>query len=597
MKLPFEHVGRVIKLLDPKERQKLLFVTLGAIFIAMIEVIGVGSIMPFMSVAAKPEIIHGNRYLRGIYNFFGFKTDMSFLIFLGITVLIFLILTNITQAIMHYAKVKFTSMRRHTLAHRLLQKYLAQDYSFFLNRNSYEFVKNVNIEIQNMILSSLILFVELISRFIQVSLLTVFLFIVNPLSTLGISGVILIIYGTIYVAVRGKLKKLGTERFDLIEQLSRIVSEAFWGIKEVKITGTESIFSNEFISPSKKLARNDTTNEVISDIPKFALETAAFSSIMFFVLITILRSGTFADVAGTVTLYAYAGYRMIPAVQGLFRSITRLKYGAPTAEKILKEFSIITDLNHNYIQTSVRLPFSKSLEIKNLTFTYPNIENPVIQDLNLTIPVNSLLGFAGKTGSGKTTLIDIILGLLKPDSGKILADGMLLSESNIRSWQANLGYVPQNIYLSNDTISANIAFGVPREKIDFEAVEKAARMAQIHEFICLELKNNYQTMIGERGIRLSGGQRQRLGIARALYRDPSFLVMDEATSALDSQTESAVMEAIDRLQGTRTILIIAHRLSTLRKCDKIFLMEKGNIMSSGTYQEMGNSHADYFNRI
>lgn len=593
MKLPFTHIGRVIALLEPKERSKLGLVALGAIFMALIEVVGIGSIMPFMAVAAKPEIIHTNAILTYVYSFFGFRTDTGFLIFLGISVLGFLIVTNLSQAFMYYIKMKFTSMRRHTLSYKLLAGYLAQPYLFFLNRNSFEFVKNVNGEINQMITGTLMQFVDFISRCIQVLVLTAFLFIMNPVSTLGITGLIASIYGSIYFFVRKFITRLGVERFELTRELARTVSQAFWGIKEVKITGTESVFIDEYQRPSKKLAQNASTSELIGDIPKFALETAAFSSIMLFVLITILRSGTFAEVAGTVTLYAYAGYRMIPAIQGLFKALTKLKYGVPTAERMIMEFSIVSGAEPVSRKNASRLPFTASLELRNISFTYPNIDKPVIERLSLSIGAKTLVGFAGKTGSGKTTLVDIILGLLAHQDGEMIVDGVPLTPANLRSWQANLGYVPQNIYLSNDSIAANIAFGVPKAMVGKEAVERAARMAQIHDFIASELKEGYDTKIGERGIRLSGGQRQRLGIARALYRNPSVLVMDEATSALDHHTEQAVMESIDALHGSRTIILIAHRLTTLIKCDMIYLLERGKIVDTGTYQELAERN-QYF---
>ena len=231
-------------------------------------------------------------------------------------------------------------------------------------------------------------------------------------------------------------------------------------------------------------------------------------------------------------------------------------------------------------------PSRSQLELKNITFAYPNIDDPLFSDLSLEIPINSFIGFAGRTGSGKTTLVDIILGLLDIQAGSILIDGTPLNGETIRNWQANLSYVPQNIFLSNDTIAANIAFGVNRKRIDMEAVIRASKLSQLHDFVQEELKERYETKIGERGIRLSGGQRQRIGIARALYREPAVLIMDEATSALDVHTERTVMEAIDTLQGTRTIILIAHRLSTLRKCETIFLLEKGKIIDSGSYEEL-----------
>jgi ATP-binding cassette, subfamily B, bacterial PglK len=296
-----------------------------------------------------------------------------------------------------------------------------------------------------------------------------------------------------------------------------------------------------------------------------------------------------------VSLFTYAGYRLIPAVQGIFRCATKLRYGAAAAERMVAEFAVVADARPISRKESPRLRFEKSIELDRVTFTYPKMERPVISDLSLSIEMNSLVGFAGKTGSGKTTVVDIILGLLVPQGGSLKIDGVEIDEGNRRSWQANLGYVPQNIYLSTDTVAANIAFGVPRGGIDMSAIRHAARMAQIHDFVEGELPAAYETLIGERGIRLSGGQRQRVGIARALYRNPSVLVMDEATSALDAQTEETVMQAIDALLGTKTIILIAHRLSTLRKCDIIYHLERGKIVDAGRYEEL-HSRSHYFAR-
>ena len=586
MKIRIGHIGKVISLLDRKEKRRLLFVSFGSILMALVEVVGVGSIMPFMAVAAKPEVIQTNRYLKYVYDTFGFSSTNSFLIALGVFMLVLLLFSNATQAFVHYIKVRFTSMRRHTISLRMLKGYLGKPYVYFLNRNSFDFIKNIITEIQQLIQGTLLQFVELISRFIQICALTAFLFVVNPVGTLGIFLSVVLIYGGIYFFVRSTLRRLGSERFELNAERSRIVSEAFWGIKETKLVGAESIFTDEYSRPSKQLARNEALHEVIGDVPKFALEAAAFSSMILFVLVAITRSGGFQDAAASVGLYAYAGYRLMPAIQNMFKAITKLRYGIPTAEKIVEEFASVADALPVKKRTGKRLSFKRELLFSNVTFTYPNIEKPVIGNLSASIPANSMTGFAGKTGSGKTTLVDILLGLLEPQTGTLIVDGVHIDRGNIGEWQSNLGYVPQNIYLSNSSVAENIAFGVAHGKLDMEAVEKAARMAQIHDFVVSEMKDGYKTTIGERGIRLSGGQRQRIGIARALYSNPAVLVLDEATSALDGTTEEAVMDAIDALSGRKTIILIAHRLTTLHKCDTIHLMEKGNIVDSGTFNEL-----------
>jgi ABC-type bacteriocin/lantibiotic exporter with double-glycine peptidase domain len=595
MKRPFDHVYKIIDLLDRRERSKLFFVFGLAIFVSLVEIVGIGSVMPFMTVATQPDIIRTNRYLKWAYEAFKFDSERSFLIVLGIGVIVSIIVSNASQALLHYAKIRFTSMRRHTLSLRLLKGYLGQDYMFFLNRNSHEFVKNITTEIQQIITGTLMQFLDFTSKLIQVVLLVVFLFFVNPLSTLVISGSIAAIYGTIFVSVKRRLKRMGAERFELNATRARIVSEVFWGIKEVKIMGVESVFVDEYIPYSQQLGRNEAVNEIIGDIPKFVLETIAFTSVVLFVLISIAGSSSFSETAGMLGLYVFACYRMIPAVQSVFKAMTKLKYGVPTAERMAAEFATVADASALPRGKVEPLPFSRTIELKGIRFAYPNTQREVLQGVSIEIPANGLIGFAGKTGSGKTTLVDIILGILQAQAGRLEVDGVRIDMDTIRSWQANLGYVPQNIYLSDDTVAANIAYGVSRRSIDMAAVERAARLAQIHDFIAGEMTDGYGTKIGERGIRLSGGQRQRIGIARALYRNPKLLVMDEATSALDQHTEQAVMEAIDSLAGSRTIILIAHRLTTLKKCDRIYLLDHGVIVDTGTFADLEKANSYFKN--
>ena len=477
-------------------------------------------------------------------------------------------------------------MRRHSLSLKLFKVYISQKYPFFLNKNSYEFVKNVINEIDHMVNGAILQIVNLITYIFQIILLSAFLFYINPFTTLLITSALVFVYGLIFFVIKKEVRRLGKERYRMNTLRMRVVNEAFWGIKETKITGCEKSFVSSFTEPSKQLSKNYTKEEVIGVIPKYILEIVAFSSILLFIMVTILKSEDFTQVISSISVYAYAGYRLMPSVQSLFRAFSKFKYSMPAATKIVQEFQN-RFAERDLIEDAVpRMDFSREIGLNTVTFTYAGTTTSVLKDINLTIPVNTLVGFAGKTGSGKTTLVDIILGLLIPQEGSILIDGTPVTSANIRNWQQNLGYVPQSIYLSNDTIASNIAFGHTGDTIDFKAVRDAAKMAQIDDFIMNELPEQYETKIGERGIRLSGGQRQRIGIARALYRNPSVLVMDEATSALDNQTEKDVMAAIDGLSGKKTIILIAHRLSTLKKCDQIFYLEQGVITRRGTYEEL-----------
>ncbi|MDZ7793218.1 MAG: ATP-binding cassette domain-containing protein [Spirochaetia bacterium] len=329
---------------------------------------------------------------------------------------------------------------------------------------------------------------------------------------------------------------------------------------------------------------------MISEIPRYLLETVAFGGIVVLLLFILYTEGQLDNAIPMIGLYALAGYRLMPSLQAVFRGVTSMRYNLPAVDLLY---------NHMYSGRAIKvydgdaLSINEDITLNNITFSYPNSKVPVIKDQTLTIKANTTVGFVGPTGCGKTTIIDIILGLLEPQSGELRIDGKKIEGKDIFRWQNTLGYVQQNIYLSDDTVAQNIAFGEKKESIYTTEVKRAASVANIDNFIESELPYGYETVIGERGIRLSGGQRQRLGIARAVYKNPSVLILDEATSALDGFTEDAIMDAIKALSGQKTILMIAHRLTTLRECDQIFMLDKGKIVDKGTYEELFESNQSF----
>lgn len=585
--IPFKHSFKVIRLLAPRERRSFLLVLGASLLMGIIEIAGVGSIMPFIAVAANPETIFTTPLLKAAYEFFGFTGTRWFLAALGALMLAFVILRNAFSAFLMYIKVRFVQRCRHTLSTRLFTAYLGQKYSFFLGKNSYEFSKNIISEVTNVISGTITPMTELATYGIQILLLIVFLFTVDVASTAAIAAIILIIYSGIVFSTKRKLSKLGLERFNLMTLLSRSTNEVFWGIKAAKISGTERVFLNTYMPNSRKFSKNTAAEEVIGTLPKYVLEAAGFSAIILFILFLTLRAeGNFSQVISSISLYAYAGYRLLPSVQQYFRSLTKLKYSAPATEKIIAEFSLEKNAETLPDPDLPHMPFTRSVRLEDVWYTYPDKDTPVLKGISLEIPKNTVAGFCGQTGSGKTTTIDVILGLLIPQKGRLVVDGTEITDANRSAWQKNIGYVPQSVYLSNASIAENIAFGIPPDRIDREAVQRAAEMAQIDAFIRRELKDGYDTKVGERGVCLSGGQQQRIGIARALYTNPPVLVLDEATSALDGQTESDVMQAIDHLAGKKTVLIIAHRTGTLKKCSVIYRITDGRIEASGTYREL-----------
>lgn len=552
-----------------------------------LEVVGVGSIMPFISVASNPQRIHTNEYLSWAYNALGFSSERQFLAALGLTVVVFLLVSNASRALVSWGIKHYSSMRLHSIASRLLHQYLGRPYVYFLNQNTSTLAKNVLNEVGAVVKKFLLPSIELVSRAVITLSILILLFVVEPALSLIVAGVLSVAYATVFLGVRRTLMRVGARRSTANSDRYKYATEAMGGIKDIKLLGSEKSFLQRFQRPSKEFARAEATSEIIGELPKYLLETIAFGGVLLIVLYQIRVTRNFDEVLPVISLYAFAGYRLMPALQVLFRAVTKMRYSVPLVDTLYRDLTgWDQDTQHISSKPILPLPFYRRIELQDIVFTYPGSTDAVIKKQSFIIEKNTSVGFVGPTGCGKTTMVDIILGLLEPHSGRIIVDDTTIEDANRRNWQANLGYVPQHIYLTDDTISANIAFGVPTENIDQDAVERAARIANLHEFVSNELHAGYQTIVGERGVRLSGGQIQRIGIARALYKDPDTIIMDEATSALDNLTEQTIMEAIHTLNHKKTILLIAHRLTTVRECDVIFVMNHGEIVDSGTYGEL-----------
>ena len=352
--------------------------------------------------------------------------------------------------------------------------------------------------------------------------------------------------------------------------------------------GLEKTFVERFSIPSLIIARNLSLKEFISFMPRFLLEALVFGGMILVILYLMVKSGSFVSSVPTIALYAFAGYRLMPALQKIYSSTTTLRFVGPAVDNMYEDFKKLkpSDLN----QEKNILKFTKNITLKDIHYNYPNASRKVLKNINLNIPVNSTVGIIGPTGCGKTTAVDIILGLLEAQEGTLEVDNQTIDKKNVRSWQRSIGYVPQHIYLADDTIAANIAFGADSENIQQINVEQASKIACVHDFVTNELPLKYQTSVGERGVRLSGGQRQRIGIARALYHNPKILILDEATSALDIDTEKAVIDAINKINKEITIILITHRLNTLKNCDIIYKLEKGEIIDKGTFNKLISSN-------
>jgi ABC-type multidrug transport system fused ATPase/permease subunit len=577
---------KILSLLNKREKGKLIVILFAMLVMGVIELIGVGSIGPFISIVSNPEIIHTNIYLDRVYTYFNFSSDNNFIVFAGIAVIAVLAFSNLSLACISFIINYYSGKRRHSMTIKLFEKYLRQPYIFFLNTNTAELSRTILSDTGIFVDRILVTSLNLISSSIICLAIIILLIIINPLLSIMTSAVIGSSYFIIYYTVRRFINKIGLERSVQNTLKYKYVNETFGGIKDIKILGKERVFLNLFSGPSKRLAMNDVKSEIIGEIPKYIMETIAIGGILCVIVVMAIGGSKMEEFLPVLTIYAFGAYKLLPSMQKIFRAISSIKYHFEVIDILDRDYNKLPNGASLESGDSSRMQFEGKIQLENIVFSYPNTNRDIIKNQSLVIKNNTSIALVGSTGCGKTTFVDIILGLLEPQSGAIYVDGIEINDANRKSWQKNLGYVPQSIYLTDDTIRNNIAFGIDPQKIDDAAVMQAAKIANIHDFVAGELSEGYNTIIGERGIRLSGGQRQRIGIARAVYHDPSALILDEATSALDSLTEIAIMDAIKNLSHKKTIIMIAHRITTVKGCDVIYLMEKGVIVDYGHYDDL-----------
>lgn len=593
-----EIIRAFFELLTPRERRN-LYLLFGAVLVmAGLEVVSVASIMPFLSVAAEPGSVHENAYLSWAYRTFDFEGTNTFLVALGLGAFFALVLSNSFIVFTTWALQRYVWKRNHSLSRRLLKSYIFRPYEYFLTRNSSELGKNVLDEVKEVVSLTLLPSLRGVAKGIVALSIIGFLVFVDPIVAIVVSIVLGASYLSIYLAVRNRLDDIGERRVEAQAERYRFVNEALGGVKEVKIRGKEQEILNQYDSPSRRYAKTQTQYRVIRKAPRYILEAIAFGGIILIAVYLIAFQGDIQKVIPMLGLYAFAGYRLMPALQHAFKGIASARYNSAALETLRRDMMegidhVDASVNGRQEKSGKEMALNDRLVLDSVSFTYPDAEEPAINNLSLEVPARTTVGFVGKTGSGKTTTVDIILGLLRPQQGEITVDGSELRKDNVGEWQRNIGYVPQQIYLVDDTVARNIAFGVPEEEIDMEAVRDAARRAHIYDFIANDLADQWGTMVGEQGVKLSGGQRQRVGIARALYHKPSVLVFDEATSALDQATEASVMEAIYELEDDHTMLMIAHRLSTVRRADSVVMLERGRKVGEGSYEELADKHSKF----
>jgi len=564
------------------------------IVMGVIELVGTASILPFLVVVSNRDVIYDNSSLNFFYNFLNFSNADNFLIFLGTCTTIFILVGQFFKSVTIYALTRFSRMREYSIGKRLLAAYLHQPYEWFLNQNSADLGKNILSEVERVTAGVLVPALRILAFGTIATMMVLLLLFTEPMAAVG--GVVIVGGGYVgfFMISRHYLSRIGAERVRANTGRFQTAQEALSGVKDVKLMGLEESYLARFRKPSLLFAHYQAMAEIIREVPRFMLEAIVFGAMMALLLALLLTAdGSLDKALPVIGMFAFAGAKLFPAAQHVYRAMGHMRYGRPALDNLLADFDTRGTpappaATGDSGDSGVRL--RRRLEFDDVGYAYPEGTRPALNGLSLLIDAKTTVGLVGPSGAGKTTAVDALLGLLAPQAGEIRVDGTVLDAANIRAWQRRLGYVPQQIFLTDDSIAANIALGCNAEEIDMAAVERAARIAELHDFVVQDLPEGYWTHAGERGVRLSGGQRQRIGIARALYHDPDVLILDEATSALDNLTERAVMAAVHNLGHAKTIVIIAHRLSTVRNCDKIFMLEHGRCTAAGDYDSLFEQH-------
>lgn len=601
--------------LTPLQRKRALMLTGAVIVMAVLEILNVSAIAPFLTLASDPTMVAENQFLGYLYDVLGFESINLFLVYFGIGVFLLMLLSNAWSALTAWAQLRLVWSWNHELSVRLLKSYLNRPYSYFLSRNTADLSKNLLSEVEQVTNQMLRPVIVAMGRAVVAMGIVLVLIVMDPVLAFIVSVVVGGGYGVVYALTRRRLNSIGQDRVKANKERFTIAGEALGGIKDVKVLNVESEFLERFIAPSRRFSWHQATSQTIAALPRYAIETVAFGTVILIVVYLMAVESDFRNIVPTLGLYAFAGYRLMPALQQVFSGIAAARFYSSALHTVLNDLKADEDegvhgweggsseqhkrleatpstlASRRMLADERSLRLDQKLELRNITFSYPNADRPAVKNVSLTIPVKSAVGIIGATGSGKTTLVDIVLGLLRPQEGEILVDGVPVTRETLRAWQKCIGYVPQHIFLADASVAENIAFGLPKDAIDIEAVRRAAKIAQIDDFVMNDLPYGYETVVGERGLRLSGGQRQRIGIARALYRDPDVIIFDEATSALDNTTESHLMDAVANMLGKKTLIMIAHRLTTLANTDRIYVMSNGAIVGERRYEELSREKA------
>lgn len=564
-------IRQLAYIFNRRDKFKIFILFVMALVGSLLECVGVSIFMPFVNVLMNASEIHENEHLSLIYSRLSFRTDQSFLTAMAGVIMAIFVVKNVYMILQKFAIYHFSYNTQRKISTRLLKAYMSEPYTFHLNKNVSVLQRSMQ-EDSELFTRAIIHFMELVVEVMVCIALGAYLLYVSKSITVIVVSLLIVCIGFFTFIARKYAKGYGKKCQGYKAKIYQWMNQALGGIKEIKILNRESYFIRSYESYFKKYAKGQRINRLLGVMPKYIVEMVSISGMLFAIMIKMYYGRKdIVDFIPQLAAFAVAAFRLLPSVGRINEHVTDIMYASSSIELVYNDLKAIEDVKNQDTTENSGWSFEKEVVIKNVCYHYPNVEENVIEYASFTIKKGQTIALIGESGAGKTTMADIILGLLEPQYGKIKADGMDVFR-NMDAWHSEIGYIPQMIYLSDDTIRNNVAFGIEESEIDDEAVTEALRKAQLLEFVD-GLSDGINTMAGDRGIRLSGGQRQRIGIARALYCDPQILILDEATSALDNETESAVMEAIENLRGEKTIIIIAHRLTTIQNADEIYAVE------------------------
>ena len=574
-------------LLTPSQRRRFYTLQILLVIMTFAEVASIFSITPFMALVGDPSILQKEGFLRILYEKSNLDEPYKFIFYLGFVVLAILIISALISIFITWRLAMFATKIGVEIGDRLYSHYLNRDWLFHTMKSSSNLTEKISTETYRITHMFLLPLMYMNARLF----LTLFVFLILLVYDPIVSIICLIVFSITYIIIiklaRARLEINSKNISAMFLERFKLMSDSFGGIKEVLLLDKSSEFKKSFIKAGNKLAYSEGLNRAIALVPRYFMELIGFASMIALVLYLIANSkGNLGLLLPILSIYAIAGVKLLPALQQIYNSIVTIQGNLSAYESIREDLiNINMDIEQKVEDNQQVWSKHNEISLKNITFNYPHKKSFALKDVSLVIKPNTTVGFVGTSGSGKSTLIDVIIGLIKPQQGEITIDRTPLIRQNLRTWQNKIGLVPQVIFLTEGTISENVAFGIPQDLINHEQVKKVLKLAYLEEWV-LGLENGVHSKVGERGIQLSGGQKQRIGIARALYYEADVLVFDEATSALDGITEKAIMRAINDFTGKKTLIMIAHRLTTVQKCDKIFMMNNGSIVDSGTYQQL-----------